>query len=125
MNIPISRFLVHDRLSKYGGPYGKFCKAVGILEKIPSTTAELEGIYLALKIAQQELGDSQREVLIWSRNSQPSSNQDHGENSNMGIEGNKAADVAAKEATRWKSKSQEGARVFSPSRTTLLTKTRR
>jgi hypothetical protein len=30
--------------------------------------AELKGIYLALKIAQQEIGDSQREILIYTVN---------------------------------------------------------
>lgn len=30
--------------------------------------AELKGIYLALKIAQQELGDSPKEILIYTDN---------------------------------------------------------
>ena len=45
-------------------------KKVFLGNKYTSTVyaAELKGIYLALKIAQQELGDSRKEVLIYTDN---------------------------------------------------------
>ena len=94
--------------------------------------AELKGIYLALKIAQQELGDSQREILIYTDNQaaiqiigKPRCRSgsyllaeiiDLFEElrpktryieiswipAHTGIQGNEAADLAAKEATGWR-----------------------
>jgi ribonuclease HI len=101
--------------------------------------AELKGIYLAFKIAQQELGDSRREVLIYTDNQaaitivgKPRSRSGsylladiielideirprtrYIEISwipaHIGIEGNEAADLAAKEATGWRNNRQERA----------------
>ncbi|KFY11306.1 hypothetical protein V491_07268 [Pseudogymnoascus sp. VKM F-3775] len=115
--------------------------------------AELKGIYLALKIAQQELGDSQREVLIYTDNQaaitiagKPRSRSGsyllaeiiklideirprtrHIEISwipaHTGIEGNEAADLAAKEATGWRSNRREGARPSAPPRQLYSLKT--
>jgi ribonuclease HI len=108
--------------------------------------AELKGIYLALKIAQQELGDSQREVLIYTDNQaaitiagQPRSRSGayllkeiielideirprtrYIEISwipaHTGIAGNEAADLAAKEATGWRKRPQKRARPSAPAR---------
>ena len=108
--------------------------------------AELKGIYLALKIAQQELGDSRREVLIYTDNQaaititgKPRSRSGsyllaeiielldeirprtrYIEISwipaHTGIEGNEAADLAAKEATGWRGNRNEKARPSAPPR---------
>ena len=123
-------------------------KKVFLGNKYTSTVyaAELKGIYLALKIAQQELGDSQREVLIYTDNQavitiagKPRSRSGsyllaeiielideirprtrYIEISwipaHTGIDGNEAADLAAKEATGWRSNSREQARPSAPLR---------
>ncbi len=123
-------------------------KKVFLGDKYTSTVyaAELKGIYLALKIAQQELGDSQREVLIYTDNQaaitiagKPRSRSGsyllaqiielideirprtrYIEISwipaHTGIEGNEAADLAAKEATGWRSNRRERARPSAPPR---------